>query len=226
MAFTGFPPEAFEFYAQLEADNSKAFWQANNTTFESAVKAPMVALCDELSEHGPFHLFRPYNDLRFAKNRPPYKTAQGATSESQGGTGRYVQVSAQGVMAAAGCYMMARDQLQRFRAAVDAEGTGAEVAALVDSLAAAGYSIGAHDELKTAPRGYAKDHPRIALLRRSGLMVWSTWPVASWMYTKKAAATVRTTWDEPAGCAPGSTPTLARARCRPITGTEPPHWSP
>ncbi len=35
MAFTGFPPEAFEFYARLEADNSKAFWQANKTTFDT-----------------------------------------------------------------------------------------------------------------------------------------------------------------------------------------------
>ena len=44
----------------------------------------MAALCDELAEYGPFHLFRPYNDLRFAKNRPPYKTHQGAYGEARG----------------------------------------------------------------------------------------------------------------------------------------------
>ena len=46
----------------------------------------MAALCDELAEYGPFHLFRPYNDLRFAKDRPPYKTAQGASGETEGGS--------------------------------------------------------------------------------------------------------------------------------------------
>ena len=40
----------------------------------------MAALCDELAEYGPFHVFRPYNDLRFAKNRPPYKTRRARTA--------------------------------------------------------------------------------------------------------------------------------------------------
>ncbi len=74
-------------------------------------------------------------------------------------------------MAAAGYYAMAKDQLERFRAAVDDDGTGAEIAELVDALSDAGYTIGAIDELKTAPRGYPKDHPRIELLRRKGLMM-------------------------------------------------------
>ena len=128
----------------------------------------MAALCDELAEYGPFHLFRPYNDLRFAKNRPPYKTAQGASCETDGGSGYYVHLSAEGLMTAAGCYVMAKDQLQRFREAVDDDTTGTEIAALVAELGRRGFDVGAHDELKTAPRGYAKDHPRVDLLRRSG----------------------------------------------------------
>ena len=85
MAFTGIPPEALDFYARLEADNSKAFWEANKTVYRDEVKASVQALCDELAEYGPFHLFRPYNDVRFAKNRPPYKTQQGAYGEGEGG---------------------------------------------------------------------------------------------------------------------------------------------
>lgn len=193
MAFTGFPPAAFEFYAQLEEDNSKTFWQANKVTFESAVKGPMVALTEELDEYGPHHVFRPYNDLRFAKDRPPYKTAQGAISEGEGGCGYYVQLSAEGMMAAAGYYMMAKDQLQRFRAAVDADSTGAEIAALAAGVEADGFNVAAHDELKTAPRGFAKDHPRIALLR-GGLMASRSWPVAPWMHTGQVATYVRNAW--------------------------------
>ena len=74
------------------------------------------------------------------------------------------------MLAGAGYYAMAKDQLERFRAAVDDDATGTEVARSSPALAAAGYSIGAIDELKTAPRGFPKDHPRIELLRRKGLM--------------------------------------------------------
>ncbi len=154
----------------------------------------MLALCAEFAEHGPFHVFRPYNDLRFAKNRPPYKTAQAAIAEGEGGSGYYVQLAADSMMAAAGYYVMARDQLQRFRAAVDVDGTGEEVVTLVDELAAAGYQIAAHDELKTAPRGFARDHPRIALLRRGGSMASRSWPIAPWMHTVAAVDKVGEAW--------------------------------
>jgi uncharacterized protein (TIGR02453 family) len=195
VTFRGIPEEAIDFYVRLEADNSKAFWQANKATFESAIRQPVAELCAELDDYGPFHLFRPYNDLRFAKDRPPYKTAQGAYGEGEGGAGYYLQISAEGLMAAAGYYAMAKDQLERFRAAVDADATGAEVAALTAQLARQGYSIGAIDALKSAPRGFPKDHPRIELLRRKGLMASRSWPPARWLHTKQAATRVREVWE-------------------------------
>jgi uncharacterized protein (TIGR02453 family) len=194
MPFAGFPPEAFRFYEALEADNTKAFWTANRGTYDNAVRAPLVALCEELSDHGPFHVFRPYNDARFARNRPPYKTAQGAVAESEGGASYYVQVSADGLLAGAGYYAMASDQLERFRAAVDAPATGTAVEALVDGLADGRFTVGARDELKTAPRGFPRDHPRIELLRRKGLMASRSWPVARWMHTRSAVTRIRDTW--------------------------------
>jgi hypothetical protein len=57
-----------------------------------------------------------------------------------------------------------------------------------------GYEMGAIDELKTAPRGYPKDHPRIALIRRKGLIAHRSWPVAKWLHTKAAADRVRKMW--------------------------------
>jgi uncharacterized protein (DUF2461 family) len=134
MTFTGFPPETIEFYEQLEADNSRTFWQANKERYQELVKEPVERLGAALDEYGPFHVFRPYNDLRFSKNRPPYKTAQGAYGESEGGAGFYFQVSAQGLMCGAGYYAMAKDQLARFRAAVDGEATGGEIAGIVAGL--------------------------------------------------------------------------------------------
>jgi uncharacterized protein (DUF2461 family) len=95
------------------------------------------------------------------------------------------------MLAGAGYYSMAKDQLARFRAAVDADHTGKEVAEVVSALASTGYSIGAMDELKSAPRGYPRDHPRIELLRRKGLMASRSWPPARWMRTAEAVARVR-----------------------------------
>ncbi len=193
MAFTGIPPEALDFYARLEADNSKAFWEANKSVYRDEVKAPVQALCDELVEYGPFHLFRPYNDVRFAKNRPPYKTQQGAYGEGEGGTGYYFHISREGLLVAAGYYSMMRDQLERFRAAVDAERTGGQLTEIMGGLSKR-YRVGAIDELKTAPKGYPKDHPRIALLRRKGLMISCELGAPRWLHTKQVPNKVREVW--------------------------------
>ena len=201
MTFRGFPVEAITFYEQLEADNSRAFWKANKGRYDEFVKQPMLDLVDELSDYGPFHLFRPHNDLRFSKNKPPYKTQQGAYGELEGGSGFYVQFSALGLMAGAGYYAMAADQLARFRAAVDAEATGTELAALVAGAARRGYRMGAIDELKTAPRGFSKEHLRIELLRRKGLISVKEFGAPGWIHTKAAAKRIRDTW---AGVADGN----------------------
>jgi uncharacterized protein (DUF2461 family) len=46
--------------------------------------------------------------------------------------------------------------------------------------------IAGHEQLKTAPRGYSKDHPRAELLRNKGLVAWQEWTPAAWLGTKKA----------------------------------------
>lgn len=194
MGFRGIPPEALDFYDRLEADNTRPFWQAHRPTFDEQVRAPVAALCDELAEYGPFHLFRPHNDLRFARDRPPYKTHQGAYGEREGGAGYYLQVSAAGLMCAAGYYAMAPDQLARFREAVDDDATGGE---LVEVLAATPRWLtpGAIRELRTAPRGYRRDHPRIELLRRTGLMLSRDVGAPAWLHTRRVVTEVRRSWE-------------------------------
>jgi len=193
--FTGFPADALAFYEGLEADNSKSYWQANKHRYQSEVRAPMEALLSRFDdEFGPFHVFRPYVDARFSKNKAPYKTHIGAYGESEGGAGFYVQFSAAGLLVAAGYYAMAPDQLDRFRRAVDDGARGAEIETLVKAAEKAGYSMGAISELKTAPRGYPKDHPRIELIRRKGLMGSKTWAAGAWMHSPKAADRVLAVW--------------------------------
>ena len=194
MAFAGFSTEAISFYEGLVADNSKVYWQAHKATFDAHVKGAMVALLEELDEFGPFNIFRPYNDVRFAKGRPPYKEAIGAVGEREGGAIFYVQFSAAGLTIGSGYYAMATDQLERFRAAVDDDSRGAEIAAISAALAKK-YTLGAISELKTAPRGYPKDHPRIELLRRKGLTAFMSWTPQSWMHTKAVVKKVRDGWN-------------------------------
>lgn len=192
---SGIPQDALVFYTQLEADNTKAFWEANRQRFSEVVRGPVEALSDALSDYGRFHIFRPHNDMRFSKNKPPYKTHQGAYTESEGGAGFYFQLSAAGLMCGAGYYAMAKDQLERFRSAVDAEATGAEIDGVVAELAKRRYTIGAIDELKTAPRGYPKDHPRITLLRRKGLMASREFGAPKWLHTGQVITKIRQAWD-------------------------------
>lgn len=199
MTFSGFSAAAVQFFDGLADDNSKAYWQTNRPTYDCEVKAAMEDLLDELGEFGPFKIFRPYNDVRFAKGRPPYKEQIGAAAETEGGAVHYVQLSAAGLMVGAGCYTMASDQLGRFRAAVDDEARGREVAELCVALERGGYGLGAMQSLKTAPRGVAKDHPRIEILRRKGLIASREWDVSPWMHTRKVLTRVRTAWID---CAP------------------------
>jgi uncharacterized protein (TIGR02453 family) len=183
MTFKGWPAEAVEFFEGLEADNSKTYWQAHKAVYENDVRAPMDELLAELAaEFGEGKVFRPYRDVRFSADKSPYKTAMGATL----GGGGYVQLSATGLGAGSGMYMMAPDQLDRYRKAVADGGTGARLAKLVAAADKAGIEVSAHDSLKTAPKGYPKDHPRLDLLRQKGLITWKHWPVGAWLGTRQA----------------------------------------
>src|SRR5436305_10593266 len=82
--------------------------------------------------------------------------------------------------------MLMPDQLERFRAAVDDGRTGPQIEKIVAVARAKKLEVTAHDVLKTAPKGYPKDHPRIELLRHKGLITWKAWPPGAWLGTRKA----------------------------------------
>ncbi|MDP9341170.1 MAG: DUF2461 domain-containing protein [Actinomycetota bacterium] len=182
MAFRGWGPEALEFFEGLETDNSKAYWQRNKSTYEAKVLAPMQELLAELEpEWGEGRIFRPYRDIRFSADKSPYKTNIAAMI----GPG-YVHLNADGLGVGMGMYHMAPDQLERFRAAVADDRSGVELEAIVADVKAAGMDVTAHETLKTAPKGFPKDHPRVDLLRHKGLIAWREWPAGAWLATRKA----------------------------------------
>jgi uncharacterized protein (TIGR02453 family) len=194
MTFTGFPVAALDFYDDLEMDNTKSFWAAHKETYDSAVKAPMTELVTALEpEFGRAKIFRPYRDVRFGKDKTPYKTHQGAYVAVGPATGWYVQVSAPGVRVGAGFYNADAAGLAAFRASVADDRTGPELEKLLRRLTKAGWTVGG-DTLKTAPRGYDADHPRIELLRHKSLSVGRDYGFEPVIHTPELLDKVRADW--------------------------------
>lgn len=182
MTFSGWPAEALEFYEGLAADNTKSYWTAHKACYERDVHAPMAALLAELEpEFGEGKIFRPYRDVRFSADKSPYKTAIGAVV----GDG-YIQLSASGLAAGSGMYQMAPDQLDRYRQAVAAADSGAELEDVIGGVRKHKVDVHGHELLKSAPRGYPADHTRIEWLRCKGLVAWQEWPVQPWLGTAGA----------------------------------------
>ena len=195
-AFTGFPIAALDFYDDLEMDNTKSFWEAHKPTYDTAVAAPMKALTAELAdEFGQAKIFRPYRDVRFAKDKTPYKTAQGAFVSTGPATGWYVQVGAPGVRVGAGFYDASAARLASVREAIVHERHGAELEEILASLQAAGWTLGGHT-LKTAPRGYDVDHPRIELLRHKSMTLGKDYGFEPFIHTPELLGRVRSDWRE------------------------------
>jgi uncharacterized protein (TIGR02453 family) len=182
------------FYEGLEADNSRAYWQANKAVYDAGVRAPFLALSPLVEkEFGPLHVFRPNRDVRFSKDKSPYKTAAAAVTEGPGGSSYYVQISSEGLYVGCGYYMFGNDQLERWRDAVADTRRGNALRKVLEDLAKK-YDVSSRDALKSAPRGYPRDHPNIDLLRRKGLHAGREFGAPRWLHTKAAADKIMETW--------------------------------
>jgi uncharacterized protein (TIGR02453 family) len=177
--FRGWQPGAVDFFDDLEMDNTKGFWTEHRAFYEVSVLGPMQELLAELApEFGEGRVFRPYRDTRFSRDKSPYKTNIAAHNDVG-----YISLSSDALGVGSGLYMPSPDQLARYRAAVADDKSGAELLGLVNGLRRKGTQMSAHETLKSAPRGYPNDHPRIDLLRYKGLTAWREWPVGAWLAT-------------------------------------------
>jgi len=196
MSFEGFPDEAFAFYEGLIADNSKAYWTDHRATYDRCVKAPMQALLAELEpEFGAATFFRPYRDVRFSKDKTPYKEHAGAvvTDDAAGRSALYVQVGADGIYVGGGYYRTATDQARRLRDAIAEDRTGPQLVRLLDALTEAGFEVNG-EQLKRLPKEYADDHPRVELLRSKSLFAGRALPPGGWMHTAECGQRIVASW--------------------------------
>ncbi|HEY4726688.1 MAG TPA: DUF2461 domain-containing protein [Actinomycetes bacterium] len=197
--FVGMPDDGLAFLEDLEERNTKAFFDANKAVFKEQVQAPFAALVEaaagRLRRTVPNleqpKIFRIYRDLRFAKDKTPYKTSMSASvptrpREEGGGpgidTGFYVNVGPAGLYTASGLYHPGRPELERVRAAMADPDTGAELEGIVRRAAGQGLEPWL-DPLQHMPRPWPADHPRAGLLRARSLVLNRQHGRAPWLQT-------------------------------------------
>lgn len=191
MSFTGIPITALDFYEDLEVDNTKSFWTAHKHVYDESVRAPLEALAAELiPEFGAPKFFRPYRDVRFAKDKTPYKTHQGVWF---GESSLYLHVSAAGLMVAGGYWDTSSTQVERLRRAVADDVAGAELERALTKVRRGKLVVGGH-QITRVPPGYPKDHPRAELLRHKSLTASRNFDAPPWLATKRTQTEVVKAW--------------------------------
>ena len=193
--FEGIPvATAAAFYAELEENNTRDWWQAHSNVYQESVKEPLAALLARLEpQFGPCKIFRPNRDIRFSQDKSPYKTAQGAFASFQEGVGYYLQLSADGLLVGGGYHSHSPAQLARYRNSVDATGTGEQLQHIVEAIAAAGFTVEG-ETLKTVPRGFPREHPRAELLNHKSLSASVALGQPDWLSSPDAEQEITRLW--------------------------------
>jgi uncharacterized protein (TIGR02453 family) len=187
VTFAGIPTAALDFYEDLEADNSKTFWTAHKSVYDESVRRPLEELGAALAEEfGTPKVFRPYRDVRFAKDKTPYKTNQGVYF---GDSARYLHISAAGLFVAGGYWDTSSPQVAKLREAVADDRTGPLLEKALAAVTKAGFEIGG-DRLSRVPNGFDKEHVRGELLKHKSLTGHAELGSPAWLTTKKAVAEV------------------------------------
>ncbi len=178
MTFHGFGPQAGDFFARLQEDNTKAFFDANRDIYVREIRQPIESLLAEAeATYGAGRVMRPNRDVRFSAKKEPYNTNASMWAGTVGGV--YLSLTMTGLEVGGGLYSPTRDQLERARAAIATQPSAAsELSTIVAKLAERGFAM-AGPSLKTAPRGYDKEHPHIALLRLKHFAALVTLPIAA-----------------------------------------------
>lgn len=190
---THFSPEALKFLRGLIRNNDRDWFEARRDVYERSLKTPLLALVDEINTamlaFAPDHVrpapkiaMRIYRDIRFSKDKRPYKRHIAAWWSRRGmektsGAGFYLQISPSEVLLAAGVYMPDRDQLLSIRRWMSSNHATyrASVNKLLKSKATPFTPIDAQP-LTRMPKGFASDDPADELLRAKNWGVHASLP--------------------------------------------------
>jgi uncharacterized protein (TIGR02453 family) len=204
--FRGFPDARGDFFLALALHNDRDWFQAHRAEYEQGWAAPMAALLEEVrgrlrGAYGKRGLaapkvFRIHRDVRFGKDKTPYKThvagwlpLETGRAASPGATpaALYLHVGVEERFTGSGCWTLEPDALRRFREAVLDPRRGAALARRLAPLTARGFTCSSAERLVRVPAGVDPAHPRADLLRLKGLVV-DPGPVPSRLLTRPELA--------------------------------------
>jgi uncharacterized protein (TIGR02453 family) len=190
--FEGFPKEGIAFLKKLKRNNNRDWFGRHKHEYESLVKQPMQSLIIALQPHfrrfapdidadPKRSLFRIHRDVRFSKDKSPYKTHVAAHFVRRGkekgteGSGYYLHIEPGEVFLGAGIYMPDGEQLKKIRRAI--ADRPEEFLSIINAKSfrrTFGKLEG--EKLQRVPRGYPTDHPMAKWLRYKQFFVWLEWP--------------------------------------------------
>jgi uncharacterized protein (TIGR02453 family) len=165
--FTGFGPKALDFFKALKFHQSKEWFDQNRDLHQSDVVEPMIALLDDLTAafagnrvslkaDGKRSIFRVHRDVRFAKDKSPYKTHCGAVMTRSGSKNDngllYIHIDPEGCFVVAGFYAPASPDLLKIRQAI--AGTAGSYKRVETALGKGGLSLSDSNQLTRVPRGF------------------------------------------------------------------------
>lgn len=191
--FRGWDEDCQRFFIGLELDNSKRYFDAHRDVYQRAVRGPMENLLASLEkDYGPGKVFRINRDVRFSKDKTPYKTNVSGYLYD-GNVAWYSSLDARRLLVAAGTYHTSPERLERFRRSV-AGPAGTRLSKIVEDLEQKGYVLDG-EELKVVPRGFPRDHPRARLLRHRWITADRTFPLRPWLGTAECRDRIVQTWE-------------------------------
>jgi len=220
MAFSGFRKEQVTFFRQLAAKQDREWFKENKDRYQALAEAPMKELFDDLQpalarQYKGFKLkppkhFRIYRDVRFSKDKSPFKTGSSAVIGMQGSeeegpaAALYAHFGVQDY-AGAGHWHLPSGKIERYRRLIADDRTGRELQKRVDALKKKGFKIESFEATKRVPPGFRPDHPRAELLKLKGLGI--SFPkipaavrfsprLAAWLKARSAEAAALVTWVE------------------------------
>jgi uncharacterized protein (TIGR02453 family) len=185
--FTAFRPAALAFLRRLKARNTKAFFEANRAIYEQEVRGPLKALVEEidtrLASFAPEivgdprrSIFRINRDVRFSRDKSPYKThaacwfyhrdaGRGVGQEASGGAGFYFHLEPTQCFLGAGIWMPPRPTLAKLRDALAEDVEGFEAIVLAPAFRRRFGKLDDEAMLTRLPRGFEPGHPAERWLR-------------------------------------------------------------
>ena len=195
--FNGFSKELIRFYEDLTQNNDRDWFHKNKQRYREAALYPMcdfiTAIAPRLEDIAPFYIadprpnggsvFRIHRDVRFAKDKKPYKEHLACQFRHQAGKdahapGFYLHIDLEGVRFGGGLWLPPAPKLAKIRAAIDANPKKwAAIRNDPEIMQEFGDIQG--EGLKTAPRDYDISHPDIVDLRRKTFFLMKRAPLAS-----------------------------------------------